>query len=70
MTATIDRTELKAKIDRKDLFVLVDALPEDHYRQGHLPGAKNVPYNKVKELAPSLPSDKNADIVVYCGSYT
>ena len=67
MVATISRDELKAKIDRGDDFVLVEALGEEKYRDWHLPGAINIPYNRVRELAPQLLPDKNADIVVYCG---
>lgn len=70
MTATISQQELKAKIDRKDPFVLVETLPETFYSQWRLPGARNLPPTKVKELAPSVLPDKNADIVVYCGGPT
>jgi rhodanese-related sulfurtransferase len=70
MAATISREELKEKIDRHDPFVLVESLSEDHYRDWHLPGAINVPDNKVRELAPKRLPDKNADVVVYCGRFT
>ena len=68
MVATISRDELKQKIDRRDKFTLVETLAPDYFRQGHLPGAVNLPPDRVKELAPGLLPDKNADIVVYCGS--
>ncbi len=70
MTATISREELKAKIDRGDNFTLVEALPEAKYQSGHLPGAINVPYDRVRELAPTRLPDKVAEIVVYCASPT
>jgi rhodanese-related sulfurtransferase len=70
MVATISRDELKQKIDRADPFQLVETLPEYMYRERHLPGAVNLPPNQVKELAPKLLPDKDADIVVYCGSPT
>jgi rhodanese-related sulfurtransferase len=66
MTATIERDELKAKIDRGESFVLVETLPVEYYRHSHLPGAINLPPDKVAELAPTLLPDKEADIVVYC----
>jgi rhodanese-related sulfurtransferase len=53
MAETISRDELKAKIDRGDDVVLVDTLAEEYYRQGHLPGALNLPYERVQELAPN-----------------
>jgi rhodanese-related sulfurtransferase len=66
MVATISRDELKSKIDRRDKFSLLDVLAEDYFRRSHLPGAVNVPMDRVKELAPKLVPDKNADVVVYC----
>ena len=70
MSTLVSRDELKAKIDRGDDFTLVEALAEPSYREWHLPGAINVPWDKVRDLAPKLLPDKNADIVVYCGSFT
>jgi len=70
MVQTISRGELKAKIDQSDDFVLVETLSEEHYRHTHLPGAINLPPDRVRELAPELLANKEADIVVYCGSPT
>jgi rhodanese-related sulfurtransferase len=70
MVATITREELKRKVDSGGGFTLVETLPEFMYQQGHLPGAVNLPPSKVKELAPTLLPDKDADIVVYCGGPT
>lgn len=70
MTATISHEELQAKMDRGDPFTLVEALPEAMYQSGHLPGAINVPFNKVRELAPSRLPDRSAEIVLYCASPT
>jgi len=70
MLATISRDELKAKIDRRDKFVLVETLPAQTYQHAHLPGAINLPPEQVQELVPRLLPDKNVDIVVYCASPT
>ena len=70
MVATISRDELREKIDRRDPFLLVETLPEAAYHHVHLPGAINLPPDKLTELAPSLLPDKNAEIVVYCASPT
>ena len=70
MTATITRDELKAKMDRKEHFLLVEALPTPYYRHTHLPNAINLPPNQVKELAPVLLPDKAAEIIVYCADLT
>lgn len=65
MVASITRAELKAKMDRGDDFVLVEALSHAHYASSHLPGAINFPYEFVDEAEKVLP-DKDAEIVVYC----
>ena len=66
----ISREELKAKLDRGDDCVLVEALPPPHYREGHLPRAINLPSIQVTELAPKRLPDRTAEIVVYCASPT
>ena len=70
MIETINRDELKQKIDRKDDFLLVETLATVAYDHAHLPGAINLPPDQVKVLAPKLLPDKNAEIVVYCASPT
>jgi rhodanese-related sulfurtransferase len=65
MARDISRDELKAKIDRGDDFVLVDALSPQHYERSHLPGAVNLPYEFVDDAEKVL-VDKSAEIVVYC----
>lgn len=70
MTGTISRDELKAKIDRGDEFKLVETLAPHAYEHAHLPGAINLPPDRVAELAPTLLPDKAAEIVVYCASPT
>jgi rhodanese-related sulfurtransferase len=70
MIKTITRDELKRKIDNEDAFSLVETLPKTTYEHAHLPGAINLPSDKIRDLAPKLLPDKNADIVVYCASPT
>ena len=70
MVATISREELKSKLDRRDDFVLVETLDTARFEQAHLPGAINLPPDRVRELAPKLLPDKSAEIVVYCASPT
>jgi rhodanese-related sulfurtransferase len=67
---TISRDELSKKIERGDQFSLVETLSETAYHHAHLPGALNLPPDKLTALAPTLLPDKNAEIVVYCASPT
>src|SRR4030095_16972103 len=66
MVVAVSRHELKQKIDRGDQFLLVETLHSVAFEHAHLPGAINLPPDKIKELSPELLPDKNADIVVYC----
>ena len=70
IVAIISRDDLRKKIDRGEQFLLVETLPETAYHHAHLPGALNLPPDKVTVLAPTLLPDKNAEIVVYCASPT
>lgn len=68
MVSKIDRTEIKSKLDAGEDVVLVEALPEKYFVDGHLPGAINLPHDQVDALAGSLLPNKDAAIVVYCAS--
>ena len=70
MVAIISREELRQKLDRKDVFVLVETLQPHAYEHAHLPRAVNLPPDRIGELAPTVLPDKQAEIVVYCASPT
>ncbi len=66
MENTISTKDLKAKLDRKDEIKVVETLAPVRYGEAHLPGALNIPPDKIKELAPQLLPNKDAEIVTYC----
>lgn len=66
MENTISTKDLKAKLDQKNAIKLVETLAPERYREAHLPGALNIPPDKIKELAPQVLPNKNAEIVTYC----
>jgi len=66
MEHTISTKDLKAKLDRKESIKVVETLAPERYREAHLPGALNMPPDKIKELAPQVLPNKNAEIVTYC----
>ncbi|NVB84199.1 MAG: rhodanese-like domain-containing protein [Kofleriaceae bacterium] len=69
MKNLIDRTALTAKLTDPRL-VLLEALPEKYYTDGHLPGARWFPHDRAKELATVAVPRKDAPVVVYCASAT
>jgi rhodanese-related sulfurtransferase len=66
----IDREELRARLERAEPLVLLEALPERYYRKAHLPGARLMPHDRVAELAATLLPSRAAAVVVYCASET
>jgi phage shock protein E len=67
MDRTISTKDLKSKLDQKKV-TLVETLAPDRYREAHIPGALNIPPEKIKELAPQMLSNKNAEIITYCAN--
>lgn len=70
MAGIISREELKTMVDGGRSFTLVETLPSAAYEHAHLPGAINLPPDRIRELAPNLLPDKNAEIIVYCARFT
>ena len=63
---TIDREELRAKIDRGDDFLLLEVLGEASYNREHLPGA--VRYEGRDQVEGLVP-DRSVEIVAYCSNF-
>src|SRR5262245_50812776 len=64
--ADVSIQQLKALSEAKQA-VIIDVNGTESYDKGRVPGALN--YEAIKDkLASSLPADKNALIVAYCGS--
>jgi len=59
----LTRAELAARLGDPDLVVL-DVRPMAEYTAGHIPGARSVPPEFVREVVKTLPD--GADIVAYC----
>jgi rhodanese-related sulfurtransferase len=68
MEATISTKDLKGKLDGHENVKVVETLAPERYREAHIPGALNIPPEKIKELAPQLLPNKDAEIVTYCAN--
>jgi rhodanese-related sulfurtransferase len=66
MDSTISTKDLKSKLDEKQRITVVETLAPERYREAPIPGALNLPPERIKELAPQLLPNKNAEIVSYC----
>lgn len=66
--STIDRDQLLDLLVDGAEVTLVEAQGSMYYRDGHLPGAINLPPDQVNELAQSLLPRRDGRIVVYCSN--
>jgi len=66
MDSTISTKDLKSRLDKKQGITVVETLAPERHREAHLPGALNIPPERIKELAPQLLPNKDAEIVTYC----
>ena len=66
----ISRDELWAAVQAKQPLLLLDALGEDHWGRGHLPGAKWIDYRHLTKDAKRKIEGKDQPVVVYCNDYT
>ena len=55
MANRISRAELKARLDRREPLVLVEALPAKYYLDKHLPGAINILFVRDVEDHTAMP---------------
>jgi adenylyltransferase/sulfurtransferase len=62
----IDVTEVKAKLDRGDHFLLIDVREPHEYRICNIPSARLIPLGEVPKRLNEL--DPHADIVIHCKS--
>ncbi len=67
MDRTISTKDLKSKIDNREITV-VETLAQERYREAHIPGALNIPPERIRELALQLLPDRNVEIITYCAN--
>src|SRR5690349_11555483 len=49
-------------------LLILDVRTPEEFAQGHVPGAKNIPHDQLKDRIAELMGDKDKDIVLYCRS--
>jgi rhodanese-related sulfurtransferase len=65
---TIHGQELQQQLDLGEGLVVAEALSEEYYRAGHLPGAVHLPLENLDRRAAEVIPDRDARVVVYCAS--
>jgi rhodanese-related sulfurtransferase len=59
----VDRQELAARLEAGDVVVL-DVRPTPEFTAGHIPGARSVPVDELRQHLRALPKD--VEVVAYC----
>ena len=62
-----DSASVKARLDRREKFYLVDVREESEWARGRLPGALHLGKGVIERDVEKAIPDANADIVLYCG---
>jgi rhodanese-related sulfurtransferase len=63
----ISRDDLRDRMERNDVFALIEVLPPQNYEASHLPGAMNIPLgNDFRDRVQQTLPDRSQTIVVYC----
>ena len=60
-------TELLDRVRRREPLVVLDVRSPAEFKEGHVPGAVNVPYTNVLAGAGDVPATKSQTLIVYCG---
>jgi rhodanese-related sulfurtransferase len=68
MSTIITLNELRERISGDKGLILIEALPEKYYKDGHIPGAIQIPHDAEEEIIRARVQDQNAEIVVYCAN--
>ena len=55
-------------MDQNEHFILLDVRSAEDYGQGHIKGAKSLPFDEIEAKASGMLKSSD-NIVVYCGSY-
>ncbi|MGE5171165.1 MAG: rhodanese-like domain-containing protein [Rudaea sp.] len=68
MTKEISLEQLELRLQSGTPPVLLEALPAKYYDDWHLPGARHMPHDEVRQRAASTVPDRSTPIIVYCAS--
>ena len=65
-TAAIDAAALAARIADGSAPLVLDVRSPSEFEAGHIPGARNIPYDELPQRFAELPADRGSEIVVHC----
>ena len=64
---TIEREELRQKIENAEEMTLIEVLPRENFEEFHLPGAINIPFGSEQfDERVQAVAGKDEQVIVYC----
>lgn len=64
----ISQAELMQRIKADYAHLILDVRKPEEYKRGHIPGAINIPHDRLDLRFIEIASHSNRDVVLYCGS--
>ncbi len=62
----IKAADLKTRLDRREAVQLIDVRSPGEFAGGHIPGAVNVPINRLRSALPTLTIDHGRPVIAIC----
>jgi rhodanese-related sulfurtransferase len=62
----ISSEQVQSLMKGKKNVALIDVRMPEEYQTGHIPGAINIPADRMQEDRNLLPKDKSTQLVIYC----
>lgn len=63
---SVEATPFLLEKVKADEWLLIDVRTPEEYKQGHIPGAINMPHNEINGFVEQLNDAKNKPIIIYC----
>lgn len=58
--------QVKSILEGTGKHLIIDARSPDEYREAHIPGALNIPPDRLRSEHARLPKDKSTTMIFYC----
>lgn len=65
-TRVISAADLLSRLEEENPPVVLDVRSPEEFREGHVPGALNIPYDEIDASLDSLGQYRDREVVVYC----
>ena len=65
---SISQEEAVKMMEEEDEYTIVDVRTEEEFREGHIPGAVNIPNEEITDKRPSMLGDTDEILLIYCRS--